>query len=86
MGEILHGDGGVREKCLAICKRFNYPTKGFELVIWAVIVGWIIFGLGNTYRLWYWEMDMAKKRQVLHQEIQVLQDYIKNNDIGQRID
>jgi len=72
----------VRRRCPYLC----YPQRGFEIVIWAIIVGWVVFGLGNTYRLWYWEMDMAKERQALQQQVEVLQEYIKNNNIGHTFD
>jgi len=67
------------ERCLAIYECFKYPRKGFEIILWIIIVSWIGLGLGVSYNLWYWQMDMAEERVNMQQHIQVLQDIITNH-------
>jgi len=69
-----------------IIDKLSYPRKGFELILWAIIAVWVSLGIGVTYHLWYWNMDMTEKRVELQQRIQTLQDYIKNNNIGRTFD
>jgi len=79
MGEVIHGDGSVKAKCLKAFHSLFYPRKGFEVILWLIIVAWIGLGLSVSYNLWYWQMDMTKERQQMQNHIQVLQDIIKNH-------
>jgi len=79
MGQKLHGDGVMKNKWLGILDCFKYPRRGFEVILWVIIVAWIGLGLGVSYNLWYWQMDMTHARQELQEHIMSLQEIIKNH-------
>jgi len=68
--------------CMSIRSYFTWPKKGFEVLIWLVIVTWVIFGLSITWRISIWESDMTQSRLRLEQHIERLQQLIKDNGIG----